>query len=170
MKSVRFMLGMACFLFLFGMVFIGCDLEEGKNDKLIITGFNDSIYGKRLVSISLYPEFNFSPDPTDPELPFMPSPRGISHIISDSIEVSGQDITFPLRQNGIWAEGKADWNGSFYVLLDVFKEGEKYTIDRTYVFSNGIIPNEQFSNIPKYTIGKTNIISFNLFMEYKYFN
>ena len=163
MRNRKYCLGLLVLMMIIGMSIIGCSknrVEDNKKNNTI-TEFNNFLYSNRQVMIHLYPEYDFLSIETD-----FPIIRGFADIISDDVKVSGEKLTFSLRQNGIWAEGEADWYGSYYIFIFVL-DHENIRIDKTYIFTNGINPNEQFTNIPKFAInGNDSInISFNLFSE-----
>jgi len=56
--------------------------------------------------------------------------------------------------------------GMDYIFIFVLDQ-EGIRIYKTYIFTNGISPNERFTNIPKFSIGGNDSIniSFNLFSE-----
>jgi hypothetical protein len=189
MENKKYCLGLLIIVIVFGTAIIGCErsvkqgndnnqngilhgffpenaelvgqLTELSNKSITITEFNYSLYSNRLVNIFLYMEYDFLSIEEN-----FPIVRGFAEIISDDVKVSDEKLTFSLRQNGIWATGEADWNGVYYIMIYILDE-ENIKIEKTYIFTNEIIPNEQFTNIPKYSInGNDSInISFNLFSE-----
>ena len=139
METKKYCLGLLIIVVVFGTAIIGCDrsvkqgndnnkndilhgffpenaelvrqLTELSNKSITITDFNYSLYNNRLVRIFLYLEYDFL---SIEEI--FPIVRGFAEIISDDVKVSGEELTFSLRQNGIWAAGEADWYGAYYNL------------------------------------------------------
>ena len=166
MRKKLFWLGMVLIL---GMVFIGCAISGNDNENkdnivgtektIIITGFNNLMYNNRWVSISLFTEVDCIAGIGNSWTP---------SIISNWVKVSGQNLTFPLKANS----GTPDWNGSYYVVIDIYElgvdpnVGTSWTIDKTFFYSKGIIPNAQYTNVPKFSIANNNLnIPFNLFSD-----
>jgi len=179
MRSWKYCLGLLVIMATLGIGIIGCGQNRNENNKnniiitdeiginensirnITITEFNNYLYSDRQVRIHFYPEYDFLS--AEDNFPII---RGFPHIIGDDVEVSGEKLTFQLRQNGIWAKGEVDWYGSYYVFIFVL-DREGIRIYKTYIFTKGISPNERFTNIPKFSIGGNGSIniSFNLFSE-----
>ena len=64
--------------------------------------------------------------------------------------VSGDDLQFTLEKN---YETPLYWDGTFYIELDILDS--KYYIDQAYLFTNGVSPNDQFTNIQKFSVEET---------------
>ena len=177
MRSWKYYLGLLVIVATLGIGIIGCGQNRNENNKsniiitdeiginensirnITITEFNNYLYSDRQVRIHFYPEYDFLS--AEDNFPII---RGFPHIIGDDVEVSGEKLTFQLRQNGIWAKSEVDWYGSYYIFIFVL---DRKGINKTYIFTKGISPNERFTNIPKFSIGGNDSIniSFNLFSE-----
>jgi len=127
MRSWKYCLGLLVIVATLGISIIGCDQSRNENNKsnititdeigvngnsirnITITEFNNSLYSNRQVRIHFYPEYDFLSGGDN-----FPIIRGFPHIIGDDVKVSGEKLTFQLRQNGIWARGEVDWYGLYF--------------------------------------------------------
>jgi len=160
---------LAILIVVFGMTVVGCVDNSTDEKTIVITGFNTSLYSNRWVGLV------FS-DTVDVIAQIGYSWR--FSVISNLVKVSGKDLTFSLRANGI---SDPDWNGSYYVILYVYKNPvdppppwpptpppePSLGIHKHFFYSNGIMPDTQYSNVPKYSlVNDVPIIPFYLFSEF----
>jgi hypothetical protein len=83
----------------------------------------------------------------------MTSPdSNVDPVAFGEVRISGTgDIVIPLKSDD---QLVADWNGygEFYIMLALFDANAQLPNIKAFIYTNGIIPNQDGSNIPRYSI------------------